>query len=481
MSLITRAIINRNIKIKFLKYLQESSEFVLEEIDYDQIINCIDRVKTYLLLEKNCQPGDKVLLALNVWPHYLIWFIAISELGMSFVVSDYPNIENSLSVANKLSLYGDIKYLISSPRFKGLTHYSHLLSKFVDCNIFTTYENTAYKHKFDALPDSILLYSTSSGTTSTPKIIEHNHKFFYDLLERNARLYNLKETDRCLHSKGLHHGSVTGVYFLPTLKYCSYHYYAQVEMECVTPGVSVPHNWVDLIQKEKINRCLMFYNMTDDFCRLALLEEKKHDELTVFVLAKITQTHLDVIVKKFNYKIMSIFGCTETSGPLFLPEIDINTVDNCNLNDFGTVLDDFYRISIDAENSLIVEMPDGKKILTGDKFSMVKNNFIFHGRENLYRLNGKPFYLDLLILIVEQITGLKNSIGFDIVVDQNLNQIYIRSTDDINLEKLNADISKEIKGDESYQINKKIVAPRDLFFNGIKFDAEEVRLRCRLI
>lgn len=482
MNLITREIINKNLVVKSLFYSKFNNSFTLEELNYQQLIDYIDRAKTYLILEKNCQVGDKVLLASNQWPEYLVWFFAVSELGMSFIVSDYPALDNSLSVANKLSLYGKIDHIIGEEHSRNIfllpDNYQKSLITW-DC--FRHYENKECKNLIRASPQDILLYSTSSGTTSTPKIIKHTHEFFYNLLERNARLYNLKELDRCLHTKGLHHGSVTGVYFLPTIKYCSYHYYAKITIDCTTPGTSTPQNWVDMLQKENINRCLMFYDMIDNFCDLASLESKKHDNHTAFVLAKINQKHLNIIVKKFGYKIVSIFGCTETSGPLFLPEININNVDSYNLDNFGPVLDNFYKISVDDENNLTVEMPNGEKILTGDKFFIVKNNFIFHGRENLYRINGRAFYLNLLIQVVEQITGLKNLIDFDIVVDQEFNQIYIRLDNDKNLEKLNARISKKIKGDTSYQIRKKIVAPRELFFNGIKFDSEEVRLRCRSI
>jgi hypothetical protein len=327
-----------------------------------------------------------------------------------------------------------------------------------------------------ATADGIILYATSSGTTNTPKIIAYRHDFFYELLERNAKLYNLQDTDRCLHTKGLHHGSVTGVYFLPTLKYCSTHYYAKArDVEKVVPDVL---HWVHLIQKEKINRCLLFYKMSDTFCDVASADLKLHDDLTIYVLAKITDRHVDVMVKQLNYKIVSIFGCTETSGPLFLPEINPDNVSYYDPNNFGKVIDDFFEIALDKDNLLLVTMPDRSVICTGDKFQKINGNYIFEGREHLYRIKGLPIYLNIMIDVIAQLLNTPHTEGFDLVFDSVMEKVYIRTNYPVELIDLNYKLRAIIR-QKHYEISKNIVAPRDNFFNGIKFDPEEVRIRCR--
>ena len=52
----------------------------------------------------------------------------------------------------------------------------------------------------------------------------------------------------------------------------------------------------------------MFYEQIDDLIKYLNLDKKQHNNLTVLVLSKIKQQHLDVIIKDFNYKIISIFG-----------------------------------------------------------------------------------------------------------------------------------------------------------------------------
>lgn len=474
MGLINREIINPNLVVRSL--FEITGE--ISQHNYQEIIQYINQAKTYLIKEKNCKEGQKVLLAMSGWPQYLVWFIACAELGMAFVVSDHPNIENYKSVAKKLNLYGEIDHLIGRPGSEVLNHYPSIIDRLIKSDVIFDYKEQDCADVFWARPDSVILYATSSGTTDTPKVISYTQKFFYDLLERNAALYNLKESDRCLHTKGLHHGSVTGVYFLPTLKYCSTHYYAKSYEESTENQFLKSPNWVELIQQEKINRCLLFYNMTDHFVQVANIEKKQHNNLTVYVLSKISKNHIDVIVKKFNYKIVSIFGCTETSGPLFLPEITSTNADSYDSTNFGKPLDNFYKIDLDKNEILTVTMPDGSIVSTGDKFYKVNEDYIFAGRENLYRINGSTVYLNTLIEVIEQLLQIKHTEEFDIVFDKEFEKIYIRLDFDINLDDLNHKINS-VMNQKQYFISDKIIDPRIKFFAGIKFNPEEIRLRCR--
>lgn len=474
MALINREILNPNLKIKLLV----DDPNLVSEFTYKDIIRSINQAKSYLIIEKKCKAGQKVLLATSGWPQYLVWFIACAELGMSFVVSDHPNIENSKSVAKKLTLYGEIDHLIGRMGSEVLTYYPNLINKLIDRDSYFTYKSQEHANTFWAIPDSIILYATSSGTTDTPKVVSYTQRFFSNLLERNAKLYNLKDTDKCLHTKGLHHGSVTGVYFLPTIKYCANHYYAKSFEEDTVEEMQGKINWVNFIQTEQINRCLMFYDMSDHFVKFADISKKTHDDLTVYVLAKITNSHVDTIVKKFGYKIVSIFGCTETSGPLFLPEINPLNADYYDPLEFGKPLDDFYGIDLDKNQILTVTMPDGNVVSTGDKFHRIKGNYIFAGRENLYRIKGLPVYLNILIEVIEHLLGTKHTEGFDIIFDKEFEKIYIRLDNDTNLDALNYDLTSIIK-QKHYAISKKVVGSRNKFFTGIKFDPEIIRLRCR--
>lgn len=470
MAIIDRKIINPNIYVK--SYYGQFKKLEESALTYSEIIYKIDQAKTYLITERKAKVGQKVFLVDNSWPNHLIWFFACAELGLSFIVSDYPSLPDSKSVINKLNLYGQIDHVIVSSKgklYRSLSSYLH--GKIIESSIYDSIKNPSLNLPTITDGSVPLLYSTTSGTTGTPRIVQHSHEFFYNLLERNAKLYQLKEEDKCLHTKGLHHGSVTGVYFLPTIKYCSYHVYAPILPEIIK------ENWVYVLQKEKINKCLFFYDMIEIFNE-QINYEIRHEDLQIFVLSPVTLKQANNLVGNYKYKITSIFGCTETSGPLFLPSITPeNLSDDYDFSNFGSVLDDFYKINLSDDDLLLITMPDGNIICTGDKFTLKNNEYIFHGRDNFYRVNGTTIYYDVLISLIKEFTNLEPNSNFNVAIDNDYNQIYLRTDVPIDEVKLNEFILNNAGKD--YQISKTIVAPKDSFMTGIKFDNNELRLVCR--
>lgn len=467
MSIITRDVVNKNFLLKVLE-----ADRTINTYDKQDIINGIDRAKTYLIEEKKVRPGQKIVLITNTWPYYLIWFLAAAELGLSFVVSDYPKLKNSFSVKKKLSLYGSLDLVIGDLEQNIWNYFTENEYQKVDIKKIS-YPSDKHKNEIWANDDSILIYSTSSGSTGTPKVIKHTHDFFYKLLERNAKIYKLSPQDKCLHSKGLHHGSVTGVYFLPTLKYCSNHYYSSIH-----DGSVPPKEWVGWIQEEHINRLFLMHDTIDYFVDNLKLKKKLSDQGEIYVLAPLKEDHIRKLTVDFRYKIWSIFGCTETSGPLFLPLIKHTDRDRKNM---GRILDEFYKISINNNGLLEVVMPNGETVCTGDRFRIDKKDWIFEGRKDLYRLNGIPIYMDVLTEFIENFTKGQNQDFFDIVIDSEENKIYIRTNEFIDLDQLNSYLDEEIYLDskKSYKIHQQIVEKREKFITGIKFDPEEIRLMCR--
>lgn len=473
---IGRQILNEKFALKVIL-----PNFGMNEYDREFIIRSIDGAKTYLINEKKVKPGQKIVLINNAWPFYLIWFLAAAELGLSFVVSDYPRLSNSFSVQKKLSLYGSIDYVIGYPGQDIWEYFIDDESQKIDFMDYNTYSDE-HKGEFWASEDSILIYSTSSGSTGTPKVIAHDHKFFYDLALRNINIYDLKEHDKCLHSKGLHHGSVTGVFFLPTIIACRDHYYAEIHNENSIPA----EEWVDAVQNEQITRLFLMGNTLELLSQHLSESKRQHDDLSIYVLSAINSDIIDSIVKNHRYSIYSIFGCTETSGPLFLPSITPTNLHLFQQNNMGPILDNFYHIEIDSEQLLQVRMPDGEIICTGDKFSIVDENYIHKGRNTLYRIGETTIYLNLLIEAIENFLQKQHQDYFDVVLDKEFKKIWIRTDEFIKLKRLNNFLREEIivpphQFSETYMIHGQLIGKRSEFITGIKFDPEEIRIRCRQI
>lgn len=399
MNTITREIIHKD----FIIFSENTT------ITYNNFIKDIDQAKNYLS-NKGLIKGNKVLLCVNEWPKFLVWFFACAELGLILVTVDYKN----LSDEKKAELYHDIQLELSNN------------------DSYDTSPNIPIAIK--VTPNDTLIYSFSSGTTDNCKLVGYTHSMCFALMNRNAKIYNLIDDDVCLHTKGLEHGSIINVYLLPTIKYCKHHYYATSD------------SWNTHISY--ITRCLLFYDMVD-----SLNEYPSLNHLTIYTLSKIDD---DTIAKLKNAEcnLYSIFGCIETSGPIFLPALPINQ------NNFGQLLDDYYTVYINDSNMLTVITPEGLVVETGDYFEIINNNHYYYGRHQ-----------HLLSPIISQLEQL-NLVGqkdFDIVIDSLYNKIYLRLDQQLNIDLVR------------YNIAAVVIQPRSKFMYGIKFDASNFRNYCRSI
>ena len=432
------------------------------EWNRDQLYERIDRAKSYLIHERGARAGQKVVMLSMRWPHYLIWFLACAELGLEFIVSDYPGLGGSVSVREKLSLYGMIHYAIGNVDGEYFEKISDMADCHIDRNAWIDYPIS--ETPIWATRDSVLIHSTTSGTTSMPKVCSHTHEFFHDLRVRNARVMGFEENDLCLHTKGLHHGSVAGVYFLPSLHRCRYHRWSEHE-QCI-----------DVIQTYGVNRALLFYDNIFQL-RDQMIPTIKQDNLTIYVLSAVPKDVVDLVVGRMKHTIVSIYGCTETSGPVM-----ISTARTTDWNPllFDGPLDDFYPLSIGDDGLLSIGMPDGTSIAPGDQFAIENGKWVLIGRENLYRVRGQTIFLGVLANWMETQYGWKHAESFDLVFDRTNESIYLRADDGLveSLDAINNTIIEHF-ADTRYRIARMIVGPRLAFYTGIKFDGNEVRLRCR--
>ena len=452
MKLITRDIINKNL----VTHNRVDGSYDTYEIRYDKIVDSIDKAKLVLIKNFSAQKGQTVLLCVEKWPEYIVWFFACAELGMSFITFDYTSLKHSRTAITRLGLFDKVDHIIldtsNEELYYGLSQYADaLIDK--DSYITVTVEDTPIW----ASEDSILIYSTSSGTEETPKTIAHTHEFFFDLAERNGKIYELTDDDRCLHFKGLHHGSVTGVYFLPTIKYCSHHYYSKYR----STDNTIIEYWISVLRHHKISRCMLFYGMLE---HLANFSSKETSDLKIYVLSGINkqEKYVEKLVKE-GYEIYSIFGCSETSGPILLPHIARDNFEKFNNSNFGKVLDDFYTLTLDND-VLKVQTPHGITVSTGDEFEIINDEYFHRGRK-------KISFMDNTIAVIEEHLGIKHQNEFDIVFDILYNQLYIRINFDVDLTDLNTYLKEPI--------TKKVVSDRIKFMYGIKFDAEGFREHCR--
>ena len=474
---ITRKILHPQIEIDHRKRFLEE-QIGKEKYNLDDLNESICRAKNYLITERNFQRGHAVIIATSVWPEFLVWFLAVSELGGRFLILDSPSTTPFEIFQYRLEIYEKVDHFIT-PQTE---FYLDIITKLGldDIKILDhVYKYYVYKPEILDLVlarnSDTLITALSSGTTGKPKIVQHTHEFFYDLSERNAKIYGFHEDERCSHTKNLHHGSVVGVFLLPALRSCKYHVFYNNMIGDV-------ERFTDSVINDGVHRIMLFSQYELKLFSNRISKNSVQHKLKIGILSEPNRQILQNLCGECDHELISTFGCTETSGPLFLQVYNKDNYETLEFNDFGYVLDDFYKISV-LDESLYVEMPDGTLIRTGDKFTTENNKWYHKGRETSIKFKGVPLYIPLINAAIEEcfkeeFKEYKAGINFDVAVDYDFLKIYLRSDFQIDLQKLNSFLENRYET-EAYSISLLILEPRSNFMSGIKLDLEFVRRKGR--
>lgn len=356
MSVIDRSILHKNLTLTIYK----SSDYSYT-LTYSQIINLIDRAKTYLLTERNAKIADKVFIC--TCDLYLVWLIACAELGLLLIVCS----SHKVSIFTQYQhIYGKINHVIVPYQ----EHFHFVLNEFgnrcIEAEIPNTYENTECKDVMYATPKTKLTLSVSETNIQNFDFTKftHTHNFYYQLLYRNGNLYKLTEQDKCMHNKVLHHGSSLGTFFLPTIAYCQRHYWVPEHLK-----------WNEIVFKEQINLCLFLYYDIISFRSKFSNRSIDLSFLKIYTLRSPGKLEVDYYISQCNAKIVSIFGTTLSSGPVFLQSVSRDNLVDYNKLNFGKLLDNFYRVSINEKSNLVIETIENERIQTTDQFNVINSEF----------------------------------------------------------------------------------------------------------
>ncbi len=472
MEIITRDVLHPEFEITALNRDKDDNIYYIH-MSREQLSKKIDLAKTYLIKEFNAKKGQKVMMCITYWPNYPIWLFACSELGMKFVVTDFPKTKLAMEKMPDFLTCDIVCWDMIYPPGFDQPKFEH---KKLNCNVLDTYNPDEIISPIWCESTDIIMVTTSSGTTATPKIIEHTHEFFYQLMNVNSKMFKLEEDEKCWHDKNLQHGVILGAYFLPLANKCKSHFHAPVGWDGGEREDLLHKAMVEKVQSEKINRIAIFFDAMEWFSEELDITRKLHDDMKVHYIGTMKEKYLNKVAGEFGYTIIPNFGSQEVGGPVFYCEIDKSNYKTWNVKSYGTPSPFYKEVSVIEDNILKITDYKGNDIFTGDKFEINDGIFTYLGRADLCRINGKTVYAYFLNPVLEDITGLKKENDFDLVFDSDAESWYLRTNTELDLVELNKKL--ETHADPSYySISKQIVGPRKQFFiDGWKFSNAMVRL-----
>jgi hypothetical protein len=437
-----------------------SRELLTEFVDHWKII----------FVEKNrLKTGDKIGLGFPLTDiYYFSALIAAAELGLKLVVLDL--FAQTAALAEQffpLDLF--VSGLALTPEKHN--YYSTVSLQTEYWHVWDSYSTESNgwwdrSDRSDIDQDLVLLLCTSSGTTNRPKKVEHSHKFLFNISKRNCDLFRFQ--GNILHIRNLHHGSSLATYFIPALMSdeCKGHFIFNLESELKI---------ADLVQycfDHDINHVQFPHvHLAEQFLKQAVLKKFMFNNLTIYILSYINPAWQELIKQCGFVKIVSVFGCNETSGPLFTNTLQPTQIEFDHTSFVAN--DNFYQFDFNHQGQLVVGLDDYKtSVVMQDSFNRNGNVFTHLGRNDLVRINDIKIDLFWILELAKN-----EKINAQIVIDRDREKLYLAVWDETDLQLASNHLNAKIA--ERYSDNVHIESAKHLKLEdcmaGIKLNHEVIR------
>jgi len=455
-----------------------SKNFDCVEGNKADLVGKIDTWKHILHEQCKAKKGESILIGLVVVNiDYLAICIAAAELSLKIVVVDYNRSDDFKDIEfydSKTTLLSPIDIFLHDIPSDDLSE-CNKHNFFVNCavrsynihedikRIYPTAKQLVELNKIQPDPSDIILRCTSSGTTGTPKIVEHTHEFMAAISKRNSK----KFAGKCMHIKNLNHGSSIAVYLLPSLvsDAVTEHVFYDVDEDIEFDGFVK-----DIEQhKEDLEYIIFPYPyMIDKFIEASVRQGIAWPLLNVQTLSYIQDSAKQAIQQGVFKSITSIFGSNETSGAVVECYIDEDSTDKDSSH--FSIVDDFYKIEIKENNLIGVTLPFyDTEIVTNDVFEIENGYYIHKGRNDLIKIDGE-------IVDIKVINDINNKYqNAYIVTDSVMNCLYLAFWDEVIPDDYNEIINYINKEFKKVKVNKIAAIKKKSFMSGIKIDNELIR------
>jgi acyl-coenzyme A synthetase/AMP-(fatty) acid ligase len=452
MTVLTREIINKNITYNdIVENYQYSFNELSKEIDFFKNLfqeNGVDG-KTSKSIVIGFPPGIQQTACIFACFELSI-IVCIIDYGRADKFTQYKYIDPK----TELLLPIDFFIVFDELDTDKFNYFKNICNKTIVVNQLSKKDYSSNK-TIHSTGETVLIRCTSSGTTGTPKVVEHTHEFIYHLSIRNSKFYD--KTVAIGHN--LNHGSSFATFFIPVIR-------STLVNEILNFNQDISNNKIKS-HLHKINHVMIPYSyQVLDFLQIS------SSNIILYTLGAIPSRFLEFYQDKKIKDIISFFGCNETSGPTLINRISSPEFDSSRY----WPIDDFYFIFLRG-SKLQVKLPyyRSKIINTKDIFRQeLKNSFIFLGRTDLIKING----LVVSMIVYEKFLEQEKIENADIIYDITENKIYLAIWQDYN--KINEtvkNIDEKIRNhsENLHYISKYKVLDKSEFMSGIKIDNELIR------
>ena len=449
---VTRNLINK--QIKFEDQQKDGNQPI--GYNFKTLSREIDAYKN-LLESHGAKKGESAIIGRPPGITQTALVFACLELGVSLAIIDYSRGDcfNSYKYMDpKTNIILPIEYFIVYNRedTDKFNFFEKHCEKTICISEFEKQKDYTPNNEVYADSDTIIMKCTSSGTTGTPKKVEHTHNFFHDLIKRNSTFFD-KNVGLAFN---LNHGSSLATYFFPAL------YSRNVEKFVnLVPFGTDEVAYIDRLKNFRLDHLMFPYKHYLD-----VIARINSPQTTYYTLSVIPSS---LKGQKYYKDIISIFGSNETSGPVF-----VNNINNANfLENSYFKIDDFYKINL-IDKSLNVTLPVyNKTIDTNDKFYINENGaYIFLGRDDITRINGRNVPKEEYNSIVQKY------LDADLVYDYVYQDIYLavwKNVENLDtyVKRINSKLNSKSRG--KHTIKKYKVIDKKEFLTGVKLDQELLR------
>jgi acyl-CoA synthetase (AMP-forming)/AMP-acid ligase II len=453
-------IISRHFVRKDLEYHEDDQIYY-----YNDFVVGINKWKNILYNKFNMRPGmTMALIDMNVYFDYCTLYFAAAELGLKILtIPKRPStpdgrvdlLDKIVANLGKLDLmyYYSAEsivlqaYNMSMPRqaLVNMTNlYSRQLMTFAD--FIGEYTPSNIDEVIFAQENSILVWTTTSGTTGEPKPVEYTHSQLSIIAERNARILGFTDDNTTVsHTANMHHSAILMANFLPAFGHARCHH-ADIHDISFTP-LEYVKSLIKSIKQKQTNKVLLPFSLMLEL----FLKEVSENNITF-------DQKLDIVVGGFNVskayvetfkltninKISSMFASNETLGPLLISDVTHDVLLNeYNPQYIGKPVDDLFQLTLDDNSRIVVSSPSlypGSIVMDDQVRGNNTDGYIHLGRFNQLaggdrRINEVNFQIKEVEHIVRRIF---TKCRFEIVEDLLEGKLYLAVWEgEIDFEVLN--------------------------------------------